>query len=302
MSRLKINVNGCKQTVSTKNLQHLVNAEQKAVSMKEKNPEVKVEIVTATKELVDSLIEKDTHNRSKKERHIVYLKEEIEKGNWRLTNQGIGVTTEGWLCDGGHRLQAIKRAGYPPVKFLLVTGLAPDAQAYVDTHNKRSMADVLTLLTNTAVSARAVATANVLLKIECKGDTRKFSPEDTAAKLTEISSYLKEIFDINGHKVLSAGVVAGIISVWMATNSSKCIDFTAKLIVGEMLKRDEPAFALRMHLLSHDAITGSCAQMDRYWRTVNSALSHVIGKPQLRTSAAVVDLEKVSETFNSSNY
>ena len=122
-------------------------------------------IVTATQDTVDALLEMNTHNRSKKQSHIEQMADEMRFGRWFLTNQGIGVTKSGWLCDGQNRLEAIKLAGYPPVLLLVVTGLDDEAQIVVDTHSRRKQADVITLVLNHTVSGHVVAAANVLLRL-----------------------------------------------------------------------------------------------------------------------------------------
>jgi hypothetical protein len=123
-------------------------------------------IVKATRELIESLMAKDTHNRNKSRSHVEYLKREIREGKWFPTNQGIGITASGFVADGGHRIVAMweAEAWKYDVRFLLVEGLDDRAQLYVDRGRGRTMSDVLKLFYDTTVSTAVAACVNVLLR------------------------------------------------------------------------------------------------------------------------------------------
>ena len=112
------------------------------------------QFVAMTKAIVDSLQSMDTHNRAKKRDLVAFYVDQIKSGNWTATNQGIGVSSDGILVDGGHRIEALKQAGYPPVTMLVVTGLSRDAQQYVDCHARRSMRDRLKLAMDITMNSK----------------------------------------------------------------------------------------------------------------------------------------------------
>lgn len=108
-------------------------------------PKPKCEIVTLDKPLVDWLLSINTDNRKVKRAVVRRYAEEIRKGEWEATSQGIGVSRDGVLLDGQHRLLALRECDYPPTDSVLVYGLRKEAQYKVDVNAKRSAADALAL-------------------------------------------------------------------------------------------------------------------------------------------------------------
>ncbi len=106
----------------------------------------RAEIVTASKQIVDKLLAMNTHNRKYKASWVKKLCADIKNGRFYLTNQGVGVSKDGVLLDGQNRLMAIRDAGYPPVKFVLVTGLDKISQQKIDVGFRRTLSDLLALL------------------------------------------------------------------------------------------------------------------------------------------------------------
>lgn len=151
-----------------------------------------------TKELVDYLLTLNTHNRNPKDLQIANLKQDQEENRWFQTAQGIGVSKEGVLLDGQNRLIANRRAGYPAIQVLIVTGLETESQAAVDQHCRRSMVDTLSLLMNIEMTSRIVATMNMI--INCRGLREpgepfsvlrdRTTPRQVAGAITEWNDYL----------------------------------------------------------------------------------------------------------------
>jgi hypothetical protein len=112
------------------------------------------QIKTATRQLVDSLLEMNTNNRAVRKSVVDCYKQDIADGRWYLTNQGIGVDINGVLIDGQHRLLAIKESGYPPIPLLIVSGLSVEAQTAIDQHSKRSVRDVWKLVLDHSVQIK----------------------------------------------------------------------------------------------------------------------------------------------------
>jgi len=81
-------------------------------------------------------------NRSLRAAQVAKYAGDMTAGRWQLTGAAIQFATDGRLLDGQHRLAAIIKAGVT-VPMLVVRGLPPSAQAYMDTGAKRTVADQL---------------------------------------------------------------------------------------------------------------------------------------------------------------
>lgn len=216
------------------------------------------QVVTATPQLMEELKSKDKKNRNRKESHIKYLQTEIREGRWSVTNQGIGVSRDGFIVDGGHRIEAIIREGCPPVQFVLVTGLPESAQKYVDIGAKRSMADILTLFFNSQINSKIVAVLNVILKKDSKWQSWKYGPDVYASYFQKYALAFESIFAVKGIAALPAPVVAAFVDEIASGNSvpSRTIDFAQQVTTGELIQQGDPAYALRNFISNN---TGSAA-------------------------------------------
>ena len=172
-------------------------------------------IMLSTKELVDWLLEINTHNRTIKQSQVDSLCSDITNDRFYFTNQGIGITRSGFLTDGQHRLLALKKSGYPPVDLLIVTGLDDEAQAVVDRHSKRSQADIIRLVLNKTVSNQAVAAINIIMRVKSNGErfmmsSGRISEFEIAEFMSEYGDVLSLVFSSLGSSI-RASVAAAII-------------------------------------------------------------------------------------------
>lgn len=251
-----------------------------------------VEIVTASKPLIDELLAKNTHNRNVKKSHVEYLRQQIREGNWTLTNQGVGVSVSGYIVDGGHRLQAIVQEGYPPVQFILARNLPDRAQKYVDTHARRSMADVLTLFFNQKLSTQTVACLNTIWKAERNfTQNRKPSPDEMISFFEEYGRDIKSVIGVTNATRLCSPVFSAIVFLLHATGDNRVLEFCDQVIKGELLQSGDPALALRNYLSSAKG-GGGAAQKERYYKTLSAAEAFIEGRRLAKLYARQPDVKK----------
>jgi hypothetical protein len=243
-----------------------------------KTTKVKAEIVTATKELVDTLLAINTKNRKLRQSHVDYLKKEMIQGRWELTSQGIGVTASGVLADGQNRLMALREAGYPPIEILLVSGLSDTAQIKTDTGAKRTVADLLRIHLNQSVSNLLVASINVISRV-VDGE-RKLSPEQIAEKLVDYAEEIEHIQKVEGINLLNAPVYAALLYSLKKTENLKLLEFARQVVTGLNLQENDPAYVLRKFLSSGPIGQkgGQNVQVDRFGKTIYAIDSYLKGE------------------------
>ena len=241
------------------------------------------QIRTATKDLVDSLLAMNTSNRVLRKRVTEAYARDINAGKWKLTNQGIGVTTEGVLLDGQHRLEALRICGYPPIKILVVTGLDADAQITVDAHAKRSARDILQFAFGSRVSRSAPAIGNVLLRFGGKG----WNSTPTNQELMDaINEYIDEIETVTSipksHTTFPAPCLAAFCRCLKVNPES--IEgirvFMERVESGELLTKTMPEFHLKNFLTSSRATSGGTTmQLERWNKTMRALTASLKGEP-----------------------
>jgi hypothetical protein len=237
------------------------------------------EIRTVTKTLVDTLLAMNTNNRIIKSRVVERYKRDIASGNWALTNQGIGVSADGVLIDGQHRLLAIAQSGYPPVEILVVYGLAMDSQKHVDQQAKRSARDLLVFAFNARVSRSAPAIGNCILKFDLI--TTGYTP--TISELMEcIDTYMEEIESLSAipkkANFFAAPFMASFTVAAKKHGISRIADFMRSVEDGENLVKTMPAFHLRNMIITQKGKVGSNGQKERMIKCNKAISAYLEGK------------------------
>jgi hypothetical protein len=249
-------------------------------------PYVCAQVVTATQEIVDALLALNTNNRHVKKSIVERYARDINEGKWQLTNQGIGVSSTGVLLDGQHRLEALKTCNYPPVQFLLVTGLADSSQSVVDQHCKRGVRDVFKLSFNVAVSHAAPAICNIFAKFEPSSPVYLAgSAAMTIDEHFEVFSRYQEAIDaicsnVTVIKFFSAPVLAAAVyhSDCQPAKTTDILLFLESVRTGEMLSKDMPAYHVRTLLMNRISNTGgSKVQLERYAKCKKAIAAHLCG-------------------------
>ncbi len=237
--------------------------------------EESAQIVRASKELVDELLAMNTANRSEKKGWIKTLFLEISKGQWMLTNQGIGVSKLGVLVDGQNRLKAIAQAGYPDhVKFVLVTGLDPLTQKKIDSGFKRTLSDLLAFLVGGTASvpgqvAAACSAIYAFNKSLCDGDGKV---EAIAEFLESYGDEVQAIMKGLGYRGKS-GMCAALIEYAIYAGKDKAVDLAKKIQTGEMVWSTHPAFKVRGWLQAHKSGGGLMIKAAREI-TISACVAH----------------------------
>lgn len=245
---------------------------------------VRVTVETASKALVDSLLDMNTNNRRIRQGIVDMYRRDIESGRWILTNQGIGVSRDEVLVDGQHRLMAIREAGYPPVQFLLATGLDPEASMAVDVHAKRSMRDLMHFAFDTRVSAKAPAICRNILKTKL-GDGEKtvnvWTPNEIMDTMIEYSDSIEAVVSapINAGFYSAAHMTGFVLALQETTKEYDVVRFMRQVESGDMLEKDKPAYHLRNFIvLTKRNAGGGTLASERLQKTYKATMAYLNGE------------------------
>lgn len=101
---------------------------------------LKVEVITP--ERARALLERRAPNRKLRQYWVDYLASIMQRGDWRLTHQGIALDVHGNLIDGQHRLAAIVQTGLPQT-MIVAYDCPSDLYDAIDEGLKRQSGDRL---------------------------------------------------------------------------------------------------------------------------------------------------------------
>lgn len=239
------------------------------------------EIVTLDQPLVDWLLSINTDNRAVKPSVVRRYARDIGRGEWEVTSQGIGVSKEGVLLDGQHRLLALRMCNYPPTPCLLVCGLNKSAQLKVDTHAKRSMADLLSVaLSISSDHTRAAAVRLLAFVDDGAGD---FSGEaKTAADLVPVferyrDSFASVTFASKVPGINAPFIAACIFGVANGIPAEHVQRFVHGVATGEDLKPGAPELRLREKVRGMQ-FSGSRAQGAWFGYSARCLVAYILGE------------------------
>lgn len=115
-------------------------------------------ITKITPEIAAAWLEKNTINRPLRRTVVDSLRQAYERGEHRLTHQGIAFANTGELLDGQHRLTAISQMPKNfAIELMVTAGLPAIAFEAIDQGLKRSHSDVLRIDQGHAALARTLA-------------------------------------------------------------------------------------------------------------------------------------------------
>lgn len=243
-----------------------------------------VELRECNKELVDSLLDANTNNRSYNKSAIAVLAKEMEQGKFLLTPNGVGLDTNGVLVDGQHRLLAMRMAGYPPVQFILVRGLLPESRLCVDIHRKRSMRDMLHFAFDMRINNQAPAICNVIryAKNGWSGSaTVAMSPHEMIDIVQEYKDEMEFIILHPKNKTtFSSSELAAFVMVLKDRGDlDRILEFMDMVEGGENLNNKMPAFHLRnLIIVLRKGFVNGGIRRERFLKTTKALISHLDGK------------------------
>lgn len=246
-------------------------------------------ITTLNKENVEALLSMNENNRKVKRRVVARYKRDMENGRWRLTSQGIGVSSEGVLIDGQHRLIAAREAGYPAIEAVVVYGLDPESQKVVDQHAKRSARDVFRLASDVTISKYAPAILNVLARFEKSvhiegraNRSEQLSVDELLGLYDQYAEAIESISEVfKDHGLAASYLAPGVQFVYEQPYvAGKVVRFYKDLKSGENLNRSMPVYHLRNHMLTtRSGNGGGSLALERYAKTKKALTAFLNNRP-----------------------
>jgi hypothetical protein len=214
---------------------------------------VRTAIKDVTPEVAQRLLGRNSRNRPVRASHVRQLAEAMSSGRWDFNGESIKISQDGSLLDGQHRLMAIREAQVT-VRMVVVEGLPTPAQDTVDTGRRRKLSDVLFIAGHP--DANALATAlNALHRYRTTGG---FAPGASPTVREALELLEREPTLIESVRVARRvtkeirgpiGVFAACHHIFSMVDQDAADEFFQKLQVGDELKRGDPIYHLRRHVL-----------------------------------------------------
>lgn len=118
---------------------------------------IQTETIQMTPEMAAEILDNNNKNRHLRKPQVEFHLNNINRGLWELTHQGVAIDRNGNLLDGQHRLEAIRLSG-KSVPIMVSRGMDPNLMQVIDTGARRSPGDVFKIadIPNPAVTSAMV--------------------------------------------------------------------------------------------------------------------------------------------------
>jgi hypothetical protein len=241
-----------------------------------------------TPEIASKWLEGNVRNRPIRQRRVEHYADQMKRGWWRLTHQGIAFASDGQLIDGQHRLWAIVEAGIsvPMLVTYNLTKLALDA---VDGGQPRDAATQSTLAHDSLgyISKDQIATLNVLrFGADMSGAPAHFivSAADVFEAFPAYADAIRFAHDAlpNRKLIATAPVRAVLARAFYSHDQSELRTFGAILHSGASggEERDGSVITLRNWLLDNRGNSQTLKRV-RYGKTERALMAYLNGEPPI---------------------
>jgi hypothetical protein len=234
------------------------------------------------------------HNRPVRNLWVRKLAAMIERGEWRMTHQGIALTPDNRLLDGQHRLLAVVLAN-KAVPMRVTFDCDPDAFAVLDNGVKRAISDQV------RITRHAAAVYALLHLIRIRSAQSVAMP--TAAQVIEIMSWAAETVENitfavgNRLRYASAPIVAAVAAHMMDDNEAAL----AKL--STFVRLDYPAMTPVMHAFLRQINDGKASTKDKFdlmaraWRAFSGRDEHVSKLQVVNAKASIEEMAVIVNRY-----
>lgn len=237
--------------------------------------------VTTTKEFIEWALAHNSHNRPLSPRTVELYADMLEKDRWFLTNQGIGFTNTGFLADGQHRLEAMKKAGYPHVQINVTFGMENDAQLIVDRQRIRTAADGIALTTDMRLTKRHGGVIPWLWSLDNgTHSTRGLDPFIYRATAEKYYDALIAVVSGENAKGLSSAFFAPLVYLYAHGEKLETVkDFILGVSTGIGLAKGDPRLKYRNFYMSGPSSTSGVARTGMFVASAQLFIAYAEEKP-----------------------
>lgn len=219
--------------------------------------EVFTEMVTVTPGLAAELLKRNPDNRNIRPVKAGQFAADMRAGRWAFNGEPIIISRDGLINDGQHRLTAIIEAN-TSVPMLFVFGVEREARLTVDQGAARTAGDYLGMQGVENANCCSVI-AKLVIAIEREGGKRLYRESDvtnaeirhrvnTDPMVSKAAHYAATVYRYT-KAFAPTGVVGTAFYLLSEVNPAQAREFMDRVCIGEGIRRNDPAYAVRDALL-----------------------------------------------------
>ena len=227
------------------------------------------ERVVMTPALAAEMLRNNDNNRFLRPAKMAQITADIRAGRWVFNGEPIIISKEGKLNDGQHRSAGVVETNIP-IEVLLVFGLERESRTTIDQGAARTAGDYLEMdgveNATTVGSIAHLLISYQLAEGKSLGDASRVSNGEVMARAvsdTRIAAAATFASSMHRYsKKFAAPSLVGFCHVLMSRINPTAADtFLRQVLVGENIKKSDPAFAVREGLFRERVTRGEKAHL-----------------------------------------
>jgi hypothetical protein len=234
-----------------------------------------------TPELGELLLSLNKDNRPIRKKALKAMIEEMTRGNFYTTGQGITIDWNGKMIDGQHRLFALKSCGWPQILIPIATGINPDAKLYLDQHSKRHFKDCtnINLPNSKKITNKFGSIVKYIIQYNNNWNKAIPIPSEIEAVGSSLINEITEIVGIPCEKgFFATSYYAGFVKIAYETkNLIKVKEFVTKVVDGPYPSTKMPSWLLYKYVGDTKGGSGSSLHEERMSRAIRATNAYLKG-------------------------
>jgi hypothetical protein len=215
------------------------------------------EPTTLTPGLAGELLKRNPDNRNIRQTKVLQYEADMRNGRWSFNGEPLIISVEGLINDGQHRLRALVEANVT-LPMLFVFGVDREARLTIDQGAARTAGDYLGM-EGVENSAAAAGIARLVIAIERERYARLYRESSVTnieirqrvnsdPRMVEAAHYAIATYKYT-RPFAAPGVIGAAFYLLSEVHPADAKEFMDQVCMGEGLRRDSPAYAVRDALL-----------------------------------------------------
>lgn len=250
---------------------------------------------TITPEEAQKNLDNMAINRPLSRDRIARYADDMRKGRWRTTSQGLSKDWFGRTLNGVHRMKAIIAAGIP-VKFVVYYGEDPANFESMDTGKQRTAGDFIALR-GVPNPTRTKAILNIVEQLATGQSGSSFTMDHVDERMAVFGEGVRWAASLFiTHKSYDTAPIAGALAFAYATDPEAVQLFAIGLREGGLPKTD-PATLLREYAMEKASTHGKTERRDLAMKTLTACAAALDGREFQRLHASDAILNRFKKAY-----
>lgn len=199
-------------------------------------------------------------NRSVKPTVVERYKQEMQQGNWHLSDQAISFDVQGNLINGQHRCEAVVRSGVT-IKSIVIYDMPEESASVIDNVAPRNLTDRVSIHDKRHANPMETSTARVMMGLSKSTGTSVFEVSSFIHRHSDAINFVISRFPYKKRGITRAILYAAIARATYHEDLKRLDEFCKVLFFG-MAKDENDYAAIKLRDYAKDLTTSKRREIE----------------------------------------